>query len=729
MERPSLILFLSFLLCFSKATLPPIYQSGDIHSSTTNLNIPEDLGTKDLELFLKTHCSEDGSPVLTFLSELKNAIKKDPLKPHSLEVILKINQFYIFQSTAFMMIIKALDDEELVLHIALMLKKIKTYKKYKRSVKRCYLKHSYKLKPEKKVKIIFDCFDRLIRNHMKMPYPDSTDLTKDMILGSRKQFAHLVLSILQNISCSPRFKIDLSFADELPTKSHFLTMTRFIEGIIPNSLLGAKKVNSQLHNLYQKFVGKEPSKVEDREHLLTLLLLFHHYSCCIIDFEYAEVNVNRLEPSFLARLVLGKKHSDVSDFFRYFDNEKLLLNGANSFFHYHLNPVKKVVYIEDFTKRSHNIPPLPDNRKDLQWILEAYNILRLYLIGNQEIISEKDYSDPKDPIFVLLSKMAKEIQKDPLKPQSPEIILEINQHYTSHPFRFMRTLNSLFDEELILHVCLMLKRYEKYEIYVKSLKNCYLEWSFNLLPEKKNQLIFECFDELIQSQMKAGFADPEEKDIVLNTRKLLAQLMLSIIQRISFSPNDEIKISFIAEKLSTRSYFMIMSSYIEELSTNSFWGAKTANYKLHELSQKFNRNIPTQVQDCERVLILLLQFQHYSYFIVKYDFADVDLHRVEPSFLAIIALAAYYSNLSDVFSSFDHERLLHRGANTFYHHNFSTTRSFHFIYDFTKSFHNIPPIPDDREDLLWILGAYNQIRLDLINLNKPIQLITNHYPI
>jgi hypothetical protein len=170
---PFLILFLSFLLCLSKATLtyPPIDQSDEDYSSSTNLNVLKDLSAKDLELFLKKHYSKVGYPLFSFLSELKDAINKDPPRPHSLEVIFKVNESYALNPIVFMMIIKALDDEELVLHVCLMLKKFKIYEGYKRSLKECYLEHSYKILPEVKIKVIFHRFDRMIHFWMKKPFP------------------------------------------------------------------------------------------------------------------------------------------------------------------------------------------------------------------------------------------------------------------------------------------------------------------------------------------------------------------------------------------------------------------------------------------------------------------------------------------------------------------------------------------------------------------------------
>jgi hypothetical protein len=205
--------------------------------------------------------------------------------------------------------------------------------------------------------------------------------------------------------------------------------------------------------------------------------------------------------------------------------------------------------------------------------------------------------------------------------------------------------------------------------------------------------------------------------MVLSNRKHFAQLMLSILQRVSFSPTVKVKFSFAGQELSTRSYFMIMTGYIEGIMTNSFWGCKTANIQLHD--QRFY-SIPSQGRNCEKIFILLLLFQHYSYFIVKYDFAEVDIHQAEPILLARIALVPDKSSMSNLFKSFNSKYLLLDGPNNFYRYYLGPVNISHYIYDFTKYAHSIPPIPDEREDLQWILMAYNKLRLHLIE-NNPFQ--------
>jgi hypothetical protein len=712
-----LILIFTFLFCLSAATLthPPIDQSDDAYLASINLIVPSDLKANDLEDFFMTHNYDNWHPIFTFLSGLKAAINKDPTEPHSLEVVLKAKNTFTLNPLVFMMVIKSLHDEEFILHVCLMLREFKKYNDYLRSVERCYSKKHL----ERKVKVIFNCLDRIIHDRMKMPFPTSVKRIKLMILINRKQFANLVLSILQKISFSPSSIVDLTFLGVISTETYFIVMTSYIEEIIYDSLLGAKKINPQLHKLYPEVSG-ELSLIKEREHPLTLLLLFHHYSCCIIDFEYPEVDVDQLEPSFLARLVLGKKNSDVSDFFRYFDNPMLLYNGANSFYHYFLNPRKEVDYINDFTKKSHNIPLIPDNRKDLQWILKAYDKIRFHLIRNWEIMTEEDYSDRKQEYFGFLSKIGEAITKDPLNPHSSEILCEMNRLYTSGPFLFMKTLNSLYDEDLILHVCLMLKNFEKYETFVESLKNCYLEGSYKILPKKKMQVIFNCFDELIRSQMKRAIKDPKEMDHVLETRKYLAHLMLSMLQRIRFSPSFKVEFSFACEKLSIKSYFIIIYSYIEGITVNSFRESKTINDQLLELNNEFSAKMPYQTGTCEKAFILLLLFQHYSYFTVKYDFADVVLHRVEPCFLARIAIASAESNMHQLFIFFNTSRLLFNGANSLYNDYLNPTQKPHYILDFANEVHSIRSIPDDRKDLQWVLEAYNKLRLQIVN-NIPLQ--------
>jgi D-alanyl-lipoteichoic acid acyltransferase DltB (MBOAT superfamily) len=139
---------------------------------------------------------------------------------------------------------------------------------------------------------------------------------------------------------------------------------------------------------------------------------------------------------------------------------------------------------------------------------------------------------------------------------------------------------------------------------------------------------------------------------------------------------------------------------------------------LHELNKKFSGNIPTQVRDCEEVLIHLLIFQHYSYFIVKYDFAEVDLHRIEVDFLARISLAAN-ENVIYIFKLFNNGVHLN-GINAFYACHLNPGQAPHFIFDFTKEFHSIPSIPEVRDDLQWVLKAYYKLRFYLIEIN-PIQ--------
>jgi hypothetical protein len=350
--------------------------------------------------------------------------------------------------------------------------------------------------------------------------------------------------------------------------------------------------------------------------------------------------------------------------------------------------------------------------------------------GDLELVLKNNYPDGYST-FTFLSELKGVIKKDPLKPQSPKTILEINGFYTAQPFCFMRTLNSLYDEELVLHVCLMLKKYEKDEIYVEWLNECYMEGSYHIHPENAIQVIFECFDELIQNLMKGAFSDSKEKTIVLNTRKHLAHLMLSILQRVSFSPFVEIEVPFTTQKLSTRFYYRIINGFIVRLTTASFWGSKTTSRQLHKLNKRFSGTIPSQVGESEEIFILLLLFQHYSYFIVKYDFAEVDLHWVEPNFLARIAVAANESSmsylfrsfncislaaneslLSHLFISFNTRKLLLNGIKSFYCFNLNPTAD--CILDFTKESHNIPTIPDDREDLQWILNAYNKLLLYVV---------------
>jgi hypothetical protein len=628
------------------------------------------------------------------------------------------------------MIIKALYGEEFVLHVGLMLKKFKNHEDYIRTVEKCY----FEMLPEDRVKVIFNCFDRLIRKHLKTPFSKEPNCPKDMILSSRKRFAHLMLSILQKIGCL--FEIDFCFAHNLPVNSYFMIMTSFIEGIISNSLLGAKNVNEKLQKLYPKFSKKELSKIEDREKVLTLVLLFHYYSFCIIEFEYPEIDVERLDPSFLARLTLVQKN--LRGFFECFDADKLLQKGANSLYNNHLNPGGEVDYIEDFTKRSHNLPPIPEDRKDLQWILQAYNKLWFYLIKNREIefreynskgeptffgfllseVAEEIWIDsPKKPNIGILAKIAEAIKIDPIKPHSYEIVNEIDQLCKFHLPLFMETLNSLYSEELVLHVCLMINKIARHKLYVAELEVCYVEGSHEIIPWKKIDVIFNCFDELIRNQMKEEFLSPEERDIDLKYRKYLAHLMLSILSKVSFSPTKQVKLSFASREISTRSYYMIMTGYIEGLTTNSFLGAKTANCKLHELNKKFHGVIPTTARKFEKILSLLLLFQHYSYFIFKYDFAEVDIDQAEPILLARIASASNESSMSYLFDSFNSVHLVLNQTNYIYNRCLSPSKVSLFIMDFRKNSHHIPRIPNKRKDLQWILGVYNKLRLYLIDNN------------
>jgi predicted transcriptional regulator with HTH domain len=201
------------------------------------------------------------------------------------------------------------------------------------------------------------------------------------------------------------------------------------------------------------------------------------------------------------------------------------------------------------TKGSQTVSPInqSDSAKDLALFLRKYYPANGY------------------PIFTFLSELKEAITKDPLKPHSPEIILKINESYNLHPLIFMMVIKALDNTELILHVCLMMKKYFEYESYVHNLKRCYLMGSYEIDTNQTIQLIFNRFDQLIRSQMKRAFVDPTKRDNDLKSRKRLAHLMLSILQRVSFSPSVKVEIYFACQKLSTRSYFMIMKGTLSEL--------------------------------------------------------------------------------------------------------------------------------------------------------------------
>jgi hypothetical protein len=62
---------------------------------------------------------------------------------------------------------------------------------------------------------------------------------------------------------------------------------------------------------------------------------------------------------------------------------------------------------------------------------------------------------------------------------------------------------------------------------------------------------------------------------------------------------------------------MIMTGFIEEIISYSYLGAKTVSPPLRKLYKSFSGLLPSQVGDVLQVQILLLLFQHYSYFILK----------------------------------------------------------------------------------------------------------------
>jgi hypothetical protein len=288
---------------------------------------------------------------------------------------------YTSNSLEFLKIINFLDDVHLVFLVGSVFY-FEKHEQYLRVKELYYYTPSNKTNFQSNICVIFEDFEAGFWRLMKIPFLDSD--SRDLQVENLKNLAHLMLSILQKVNFPTSLKVVVQFKFGcLSPKSFIKIMTSFVNGILTDPIFGAEMVIFQLEPMFKKYSGDLPSSIFEQSEVIVRLLLLRYYSFLIIDHEYLKIDVSRLRPSFLARIVVAKHHANINELYCLLQfDDKLFLYGINDLFSYYFRPIGGVSFIIDFINYSHDFPVIPDNRKDLQWKFKAYQKLKNFYLEN-----------------------------------------------------------------------------------------------------------------------------------------------------------------------------------------------------------------------------------------------------------------------------------------------------------------------------------------------------------
>jgi hypothetical protein len=281
--------------------------------------------TKSLYLFYHEDLSDSGRAFFSLFSKIYMKIKDDPSYKISNSNFEELKKFYASESLEFMRIIRAFHDKSIVLLACLLLSADNTnyynFGEWLFDRKR----HNYISTTRK----IFEIFNDLIGMLFMKPYPNPNIEEKEKILNERKKTAKIMISILQQVNNS-KFNFILSFPMRIfTTRDYIRIMTRFIDGIMTDSLAGAQVVFFKLKQFRIKHSGKIPVVEPFQEEIYSLLLLWRLYVRHITYYEYNEVCIESLDPIFLAQFIAVRTGFSLENIFPLFGENQIVTDALH----------------------------------------------------------------------------------------------------------------------------------------------------------------------------------------------------------------------------------------------------------------------------------------------------------------------------------------------------------------------------------------------------------------
>jgi hypothetical protein len=279
---------------------------------------------------------------------------------------------------------------------------------------------------------------------------------------------------------------------------------------------------------------------------------------------------------------------------------------------------------------------------------------------------EEDLSENGKITFKFISEFKERVKRDPQV--SFDKFFYIKDLYSSNSVEFVKILNVLIDDDLAIYVGSVLKCNKLDEL--KSVFNNFI-WENLKRKERyveKIQKIFKIFDEVIWkclTEPPSG-STLEDKRTQLEDRKDLAFHFLTMLQAISYSSSLVIS-PYFSESVSTYSYYWIMMSFIQRIQVDPIVDAEIVNYQLHQRCVKLKGKLPKERAAKKRILTLLLLFRYCSCRIISHDYVNIEVGRLDPIFLARIAIARNSPGLDSLFRYFNNCLLISNGINSFHH--------------------------------------------------------------
>jgi hypothetical protein len=172
---------------------------------------------------------------------------------------------------------------------------------------------------------VFTNFNDFIGEKLRQPSAIGPIEKKEVNLQERKEIVRIMLEILYQVDSSD-FTIKFPFPKrEVSTQSYIRIIRNFIEELVVDSLIGADSVFFKLTQLSERHSGKIPKEGPIMEEIFSLVILACHYSRQIVYHENHNVNVEDLNPIFLAQLVMTAKDNIIMEkIFTFFCNPRIV---------------------------------------------------------------------------------------------------------------------------------------------------------------------------------------------------------------------------------------------------------------------------------------------------------------------------------------------------------------------------------------------------------------------
>jgi hypothetical protein len=291
-------------------------------------SLPEEPVSKSLYLFYQEDISDSGKAFFSLILKIRAEIKKDPSYRLPPKVDDEVRKFYNSNPYEFMKIIWAFHDRNMVLITCLLLNHDLNFNDWAKGLSYWYLE-IYQTNTEK----VYIVLNLLIGFLLRKPYSSSSNMEeKERQLNERKKVVKIILLILQEIDNS-NFEINFPFLRRnLSTRSFIRIMTKFIDGIVADSLAGAQVVNFHLNQFGKKYPGTIHSKEPFQEEITTLLMLWRFYARHITHNEYANIDVEDLDPRFLAQLIETKYEGYLEEIYTFFSKKHIVSKAASTLY-------------------------------------------------------------------------------------------------------------------------------------------------------------------------------------------------------------------------------------------------------------------------------------------------------------------------------------------------------------------------------------------------------------